>query len=127
MVNPWAKNRQQMDPNLKSQAPAQGDSNADAVESSNYQLSSLKLDPDVAPLGIDSTISPPDSRKDTNPNNVVAELSYPGLNTPSLNTAGGGNFAAPSDFNQGGEFKFWQKEKRNSRAFNQRRRRVVTE
>lgn len=120
MLNPWAKDRQQVNPNQRGQAPAQDDLNAAAtVGSSEFQLSSLPLDQGVvAPLGTDNTInSLPDNNRDTN---AVAEISYPALNTPSLDTAQGGNVVAPSDSAQG--YGFWEKEKRSSRVLNQRRR-----
>lgn len=101
MMNPWAKNRKQMTSNQMGQNPAQIDLNAAGagavVESSGFQLSSLPIDPGlVTPLGTDDRInSLPDNSKDTN---AVPENSYPGLNTPSLDTNQGGNFVAPSDF-----------------------------
>lgn len=126
MMNPWAKDRKQIKSNKMGQAPAQVDLNAAGagavVGSSGFQLSSLPIDPDlVAPLGTDNTIkSLPDNSKDTN---AVPENSYPGLNTPSLDTTQGGNFVAPSDFGEDG---YWQKGERSSKSSDQRRRRAVT-
>lgn len=125
MDNPWAKNSQQRQSYL---TPAQIGINGDgfADGSSNFQLSSLPLNPDVvAPLGTENTIINAPLDKSQNPI-VEAEISYPDLNTVSLDTTQGGEFVAPPDsLFGGGEYGFVQKEKRNSRALNQRRRKAV--
>lgn len=123
--NPWAKNIQQRKSYL---TPAQIDINGAAAAdgSSNFQLSSLPVDPGVvASLGTDNAIK--NTPLDKSQNLIaVAGISYPLLNTASLGTAQGGEFVDPSDSSLGvGEYGFWQKEKRSSRALNPRRRKAV--
>lgn len=122
MMNPWAKSKQ-MKLNLEGQAPAQVDLNAAAaIGTSGFQLSSLPLDSSVvAPLGSDNTIN--SFLAKSGDTNAVAENSYPGLNIPSLDTTQGGNVVTPSDFAP--EYGYWQKDKRSSRAWRQRRRRSL--